>query len=364
MSRGMRLFKVPREYASTDAVTASGLQQFRDVVAVEPVDYNDKMSIWQYLYNQSGELHLYYIKNIDYTFTDNTIVPNVTPARKAHHDDYRTLLNSFSQLYANKYGDTFYGKHDFGGAKIRWELGSDGWQGLTSLSAELYASWDTYTMNLDYSTSIKFNSITPGYVLINTIMQLDQNHIFIWKDTDITGNLKIKAGGTDDETDITNTTITTTNINAVNTVTTNLDTAIGTIDDLTSLDFVTNTMRAVSSTSTTMVTSLNADMLDDFHLANIIDLIPQLNYDPDHDYAIKNYFTLLPGETKNFTAEYRLGHRMSITLNNITYYMPAVESTDLEGLESCTCTCTCTCQCPCTCTCTGPCNCCNGSGPI
>lgn len=356
MSRGMKLYRVPSQYATKEAVTASGLQQFRDVVAVEPVDYNDKMSIWQYLYNELNELTLYYISDIDYTFTDNTIVTNVTPVRKAHHDDYRTLLNAFSQLYANKFGDTYLGKHDFGDAKIRWNT--------TNSKAELYTDSATYTLNIDYSTSIKFNSITSSYGLIETIMQLDQDHIWLWKDTNIQGVVKVTSGSSADETAITSTSILTTNITATNLASTNLDVSVGTIDYLTSEDIVTNTFSATSSTSSTMVTNLNADMLDDYHLEQIIALIPQLSYDPNHKYSIHNYSTLLPGSEKSYTSDYDIGNRMSISLGGITYYMPAVESSDTAALESCTCTCTCTCQCPCTCTCTGPCNCCNGSGPI
>jgi len=53
-------------------------------------------------------------------FTDPTIIPNVTKIRLAHIEETRAFLRYIQDIYANRFGDTYYNGHDYTHAVMQW----------------------------------------------------------------------------------------------------------------------------------------------------------------------------------------------------------------------------------------------------
>lgn len=352
MSRGIKVYTVPDDFSTLDSITSTGNPQYRDIAIVKPTSYDSVVAIYQYQYNVNNILVPVSIKNAQYTFTDNIIIPNVTSARKAHHDDYRSILNSLFDTCANKYGDFFSGAQDFSKAKLLFKS-------LTS-SNSLYLSTVSDTLNLDYSNEIHVNKVDQIYNFIQTALRLTQSEFDIYLQTNIVGNtsvdgtLTIKKSGQTDTTTITNSSVETVDIGATNIIGTNLTAQNATIVSA----------NIGSALTQNVVTNLNADLLDGWHLQSILDEIPNMQYDPTRSFTINQYTTVYEGSpTKTYGTPLNLGKVMTVDIMNKytgqmgEYYIPA---SDNPTLEFCTCTCTCTCQCPCTCT--APCGPCTNTG--
>jgi hypothetical protein len=341
MARGIKIYTVPTDYATLELVTSTGNPQYRDIVVVKPSTYNDKVAIYQYLYNTNNVLVPSLSTSLPITFTDNTIIPNVTVARKAHQDDYRSLINALLVLMADKYGDTYYGTHNFENAKIKWDT-------IASKYA-LYIDKTTDALNFDYSYEFKLNTIGTDYSVLANAIRATLTNIYINLPTNITQTLTVSLDGSSDQTIITNSLITVNNLAADDAIVS--ETLVASTADI-------NTLNAIKSDNANIVTGFNADKLDGYHAQEIITMIPKLVYNPA-PYEMRQYDTVTAGSpTKTYVTDLILGQRINITLDGVTYSTPGIVSTDT--LEFCRCTCTCTCTCPCTCT--APCSPCTNTG--
>ena len=83
---------------------------------IEDVNDSDKYQIKYYLYKDNN-----WTKVEDISFTDNTIVSNVTPIRQAHIYDLRGYLKLFKNIKANRLGDKYYNTHDYTNALMQWK---------------------------------------------------------------------------------------------------------------------------------------------------------------------------------------------------------------------------------------------------
>lgn len=314
MSRGIRLFKVPQQYPTKEDCVADSVLQYRDIIIVEPASYDEKMSVWQYLYVSPGVLDLQFVKYIDYTFTDNVIINNVTPARAAHQHDYRTLINTINGWAANRYGSEYFGKHDLVSAKLRWDDAGGRFEQYYNASA----------LNFDFSSAIKFNAISDIYQYIRTILTLLPDSVNITAafnvlgistftgDVNITGNVGVVG-----DVNITGHEYISNGIEVDNGAVISGNTSIndGTLTvngggKTTTIDgdsVETEAIRVTRSLSTNMVTSLNADMLDGVHLQEILDRMAW-SYD---------------------STEYRdsgqalVGYSIRLTINGQPFFIPA-----------------------------------------
>lgn len=313
-NRGIKVFKVPGDYATLDDVINSNTQQYRDIVMIRPSDYNQKMLIYQFTYDIYDSLYPKLIKDyewddlqndIDIVFTDNELIANVTPIRKAHQEDYRNILTFLKNVSVNKYGDFLEGNFNLTNSKFRWNNGT--------YASELFLDADTsdFRLNISEDTILNISKIDTDFNNLSKLLTLSSEYLNIFVDTDIdgklsvTGDASLKSNVTLNESDGTTTINGATAIN--NNLTVAQNTSIGgnlsvgedvTIDGNTDVDGnlnvgedagihgslnVTETVSAdkisaniidvYNSEHSEIVTGFNADKLDNYHADELISYI-------------------------------------------------------------------------------------------
>jgi cytoskeletal protein CcmA (bactofilin family) len=405
-NRGIKVFKIPGDYASFDDLISSNTYQFRDIAIIRPSDYNSKMAIYQFVYDTSESLYPKIIKDyqwedlttdINITFTDNDIIPNVTPIRKAHQEDYRSILTFLKNVSVNKYGDFIEGNFDVTNAKLQWNNNKN--------AAELFldSSTNNFRLNISKETILNISKVDLDYNYISDLLALQATGLKVSVDTSINAGLKVTGDTALESNVVLNGNSGTTTINGETTINNNLivtnkgkinsdlevdgavtveanctinqglnvggDTKIhgglnvdGTVE---SPKLVANTIDVKKSENSNIVEGFNADMLDGKHLNEIEDEIPKFKYEAGQDFAIKQYSTAKQGGAKTYGQSIVLGKRLYVDVytgatTKSVYILPGADEYLISNIEYCSCTCTC----ECTCTCPSPCECCNGSGPI
>jgi microcystin-dependent protein len=182
MSRGINLYKVKPTGATTgpiyntkENVILNGGVQYNDIILEMPLSYTSKFKIWQL----NDSLTPIDITDTNYTFTDD-ILTNITAIRKAHSDDYRTLINTLKINCASKFGDTLIGDYNIGDTKLIWNKTG---------KAALYINTSDNKLTTEFSTSIDFNSIDGSFTKIATILSITPNSISITKPVILSSSL-------------------------------------------------------------------------------------------------------------------------------------------------------------------------------
>jgi hypothetical protein len=140
MSRGIKVF-----YAATIAglPTSTGFNQpddpqLGDYCLIKsdlnsptprPIDYG---TVESFLASDNFQARVYvwnaleaWEETTNYTFTDEDIIANVTKIRKAHMQDIRNVIKVIQDYKLNKYGDFYYNTHDYTNAVMYWGRDTD-----------------------------------------------------------------------------------------------------------------------------------------------------------------------------------------------------------------------------------------------
>lgn len=90
-------------------------------------------------------------------WTDENIIGNVTKIRKAHTEEIRSFINMIHQIYAKRYGDTWYNSHDMSQAVLYWHSNND--------NARIYMA--NYELDKDFLTIECGDNITDLVRFVN-----------------------------------------------------------------------------------------------------------------------------------------------------------------------------------------------------
>lgn len=146
MSRGANKYSITNTNISTTystasinaAITASygsNTSQYMDICFIATTASNSTIEDSSYLGSNNNNLigklfqkqangeWLDITTSRQVAFTDETLITNVTPLRRAHTEDIRTFLRHIQQYYANRYGDIYYNSHNMTLAQLLWKSG-------------------------------------------------------------------------------------------------------------------------------------------------------------------------------------------------------------------------------------------------
>lgn len=391
MARGIKIFKIPSDYSDFGDIYNNGGLQIYDIALVFPSDYNAQMEMYQYrpdIGNDYNNPKWIYIKDIDLNstvndistiiYTDENIITNVTPIRKAHQEDYRNLLRMLKNISLNKFGDYLFGTFNFSDAKMQWQN-----KNLYTSQMYLDSSSESFILSIGDSTVFRIKNNDDSFSAYSaSLLELSNNNFNLYVDAYLKEGLyvdggtelrgKVELNDSDGDTLIHGATEIQNTLTVQDETVLNSDVYIHaklTVDEdinankdiNVAANIIAQGLDVDHSLSTDVVTDLNADMLDGKHLSEIEIQIPEFGYAGDEDFLIKQYETAQPNAGKVYKNAIALGKRVYMSLYNpdlndrSVYILPGATDNQIQNLEYCSCTCTCECTCTCTCPCTGPC---------
>ena len=169
---------------------------------IEDVNDSDKYQIKYYLYKDNN-----WTKVEDISFTDNTIVSNVTPIRQAHIYDLRCYIKLFKNIKANRLGDKYYNTHDYTNALMQWKNQEHLYRLYLDNTAtdKQFLTFEFGTTSGSKETADRVRFAFRNGALFQPVLDIVKDSVYIYKklsvdgDTNIGGNLdvagNITAGG-------------------------------------------------------------------------------------------------------------------------------------------------------------------------
>lgn len=322
----------------------------------------------------------------NFEFTDETMISNVTKIRKAHMDDYRSLIKAIQDNKLNKYGDFYYNTHNYTNSVMLWSRDTD----LARIYLGDYGS-DAQYLTVEFGDNrgsfsgdrVRFlyrNLATTDYVMdiLGDEVRIYQN-ITVDGITTLKGDVTMNSnlhvlGSTDIDTDLNvdgNTTLHgTAVIDGATTIhntlqvdlTIEADQNIGT--DLSLVSRIPTGTPPLFVDSTTKVDNLQADSVDGEHVVThsngripLRDTVPGNNgngavgplpntglnadtLDGWHYWEIEQKLPSISynGSVYKDSANNIVGNALAVVFGGSTHYVPA-------NSVACGCTCTCTCNC-------------------
>lgn len=162
MARGIKVF-----YAATTSALPSADMQENDYCIIksdeagasprtisgataEAITESDIYQSKVYKYNGTS-----WVAVTNFAFTDESLIANVTKVRRAHMDDFRSLIKAMQDVKASRFGDTYYNTHNFTNSVLSWGRDDD--------AAKLYLSdngadsqWLTFEFGNNRADKIRF----------------------------------------------------------------------------------------------------------------------------------------------------------------------------------------------------------------
>ncbi len=322
----------------------------------------------------------------NFEFTDESLISNVSKIRKAHMDDYRSLIKAIQDNKLNKYGDSYYNTHNYTNSVMAWGRDTDaakiylGDYGADAqyLTVEFGDNRGTFSedrvrfLYRNLSTTDFIMDVLGDEVRIYKNLTLDgisrfkddvtmEKNLHVMMSTDIDLDLSVDRNTTLHGTAVIDGATTIHNALQVDS-TIEADQNIAT--DKSFISRVPTGTAPITVASTTKVTSLQADSVDGEHVVTdnngripLRDLIPGANgagtvgalpntglnadtLDGWHYWEIEQRLPGISydGSVYKDSATNTVGNALAVVFGGSTYYVPS-------NTVACGCTCTCTCNC-------------------
>ena len=242
--------------------------------------------------------------------SSDNIINLRTPIRGAHIEDFNKWLKAFQISLVNRFGDQYFNTHYVTEAKFSW---------ITAAGKfELARSGENLVLSL--------NSTVNNFIIgsaSSSYLEVGASGIFAYIQTEW------RIGGA--------------------TIFLVTPTAVIANKQIISHQQIISDLPAGTApfviTSTTNVSNLNVDMLDDWHKSDFLWIIPVPNYTGE-PLVLTPYIIRKRNAAKEYANPFTLGKVLELTFGATTSKVLTVDS---ANLEFCTCDCTCTCTCTCTC---------------
>lgn len=207
MSRGSRVFYINSQPDPGSLTADIGAQilalypgtdvQDGDIAVCVEVAPNSAISTDYDSHLESNEIYQYdgaswsVLSNRETVFSDPNITAHVTKIRRAHMEEPRAFLHFMQRFYGRRYGDTWFNKHDMSGAILAWYSENDY---AKAYIANYGADQDYLTFEFGDSATdmIRFVNRTPSSNhVVNYILDITGEEIISYVDALFKENVQI-----------------------------------------------------------------------------------------------------------------------------------------------------------------------------